>query len=101
MHFSTEGEISIGLGLLALLGSDAIMIFPTHLWIGWTMVAAAIAGFLLLVLEHCGLWAMKNGPRHRNCNFWICSARVSDLVFLARTTSEPSEGGLSREESEK
>jgi hypothetical protein len=62
MHFSTEGEISIGLGLLALLGSGAIMIFPTHLWIGWTMVIAAIVGFLLLVLEHYGLWAMKTVP---------------------------------------
>jgi H+/Cl- antiporter ClcA len=59
------------------------MILPTHLWIGFAMVAGAIAGFLLLMLEHFGLWAMKDCSRNRNCNLWAYPTRMFGMVFLA------------------
>jgi hypothetical protein len=62
MHISPEGEIGIFLALLALLGSGAIMRFPTRLWIGSTMIALSIVGFFLLAFQHFEIWQMKTVP---------------------------------------
>lgn len=62
MHISPEGEIGIFLALLALLGSGAIMRFPTRLWIGSTMIALSIVGFIILAFQHFGVWQMRTVP---------------------------------------
>jgi hypothetical protein len=51
-HISFEGKIAIALALLALLGTGAIMIAPQQMWIGWTLVAVAVVGFVLLGIHH-------------------------------------------------
>ncbi len=59
MQISLEGEIGICLGLLAILGTGAIMIYPTRLWIGRTMIATAVAGLFLLGFQHFGIWRLR------------------------------------------
>lgn len=63
MHFSSEGAIGIGLGLIALFGTGAIMIFPTRLWIGWSLIAVSVIGFALLGAILLGLWEMRIIPK--------------------------------------
>jgi hypothetical protein len=52
MQISLEGEIGIVLTLLGLFGAGAIMIAPTHTWIGWALISVAAAGAVALVLYH-------------------------------------------------
>lgn len=62
MQISPEGGIGIGLALLGLMGSGAIMIYPTHYWIGWTLIAAAIVGLTCLGAQYFELWHLKIIP---------------------------------------
>ena len=55
MQISSEGEIGIVVGFLALAGGGAIMVFPDQLWIGWTMIAIAVIGFIWLGVYHFGI----------------------------------------------
>jgi len=53
MHIiSSEGKIGIVIGLLALAGGGAIMVFPDQLLIGWAMIAVAVIGGIWLALFH-------------------------------------------------
>jgi hypothetical protein len=51
-RISAEGKIGIFLALIGLLGAGAIMIAPQQLWIGWTLIAIAVVGLLILGLYH-------------------------------------------------
>jgi hypothetical protein len=62
MHISGEGEVGIFLALLALAGAGAIMIYPTHLWIGWLLILVSVGGAIGLAINHFGLWQMKPVP---------------------------------------
>jgi hypothetical protein len=48
MRISAEGKIGIALGLVGLAGAGAIMVEPTEMWIGWTLVGIATVGGLAL-----------------------------------------------------
>lgn len=61
MAISTEGKIGIGLGLLGLLGAGVLVVAPEH-WVkvaGWTMIAIAMAGFLLLGGHQLFEWILR------------------------------------------
>jgi hypothetical protein len=49
---STEGKIGIFLALIGLLGAGAIMIAPQQLWIGWSLIAIAVIGLIILGFYH-------------------------------------------------
>jgi hypothetical protein len=51
---STEGKLGLILGLLALGGTGAIMIWPDHTELGWAMIAIAVAGGAALACYHLG-----------------------------------------------
>lgn len=53
MHVSTEGKIGIGLALLGSGAGAAMTVWPTHIEIGWTMMAFAGVGGFLLLAYHC------------------------------------------------
>jgi hypothetical protein len=55
MQISAEGKIGIAIGLIALAGGGAIMIFPDQFWIGETMMAIAAIGGVWLGLHHFGI----------------------------------------------
>jgi hypothetical protein len=44
MQISLEGKISILVALVGLAGAGAIMIAPEKLWIGWSLIVAAVCG---------------------------------------------------------
>jgi hypothetical protein len=52
MDISLEGKIGIGLTFLFGLGGFAMMIWPTHLIIGWTGMGLSIAGLIALTIYH-------------------------------------------------
>ncbi len=58
-----EGAAGVLLGLVALGGMGAVMIWPTRLWIGWALIAVAIAGFMLWGAVVSGLWEMRTIPK--------------------------------------
>ena len=76
MHISTEGKIGIALGLVALLGAGAIVVWPEHTEIGWAMMAIAAVGGLALAVHHFG-------------EAWSATAKVvaviGGIAFLALT----------------
>jgi hypothetical protein len=64
MHISDEGKISIGVGLIALGGTGAVVVAsgPVLLTIGWLVIGIAAIGSLLLVRHHyhsrlASIWA--------------------------------------------
>ncbi len=52
VHISSEGKLSIFLGLVGLAGTGAIMVFPTFTPIGLVMIGIAILGFVALAHAH-------------------------------------------------
>jgi len=48
MRISAEGKIGIALALVGLAGAGAVMVEPTQMWIGWSLVGSGIAGGLAL-----------------------------------------------------
>jgi hypothetical protein len=75
MQISTEGKIGIGLALFGLLGGGAIVVFPDQTWIGWSMIAVALVGFMWLTLHHLkiGQWPML-------------AAGIGTMIFLGWLT---------------
>jgi hypothetical protein len=57
---STEGKIGIFLALIGLLGAGAIMIAPQQLWIGWSLIAIAVIGLIILGFYH--FWGRIHTP---------------------------------------
>jgi hypothetical protein len=62
MAISTEGKIGIALGLLGLLGAGAIMVAPTQLLIGWSMIAVSVIGAIWLLFSHFENWRNRITP---------------------------------------
>jgi hypothetical protein len=69
MAISTEGKIGILLGLIGLAGAGAIMIAPTELWIGWTLIAIAGLGLAALAVYHFGTRVLRPKAPHLHCFF--------------------------------
>jgi hypothetical protein len=69
MEISPEGKIGIALGLLGLGGAGALFVLP-HPWsdyVGWSLIAIAGAGLLVLACHHFGIsfliWRRHFGER--------------------------------------
>jgi hypothetical protein len=54
MQISFEGKLGLVLGLIALAGAGAIMVAPDKLWIGWSLIAIAALGGVMLGFHHFG-----------------------------------------------
>jgi hypothetical protein len=74
MQISGEGKIGIGLGLLSLAGTGAIVIAPQHTEIGWAMIALAAAGAILLGYHHFGNRMERRGSVYL---IWVIIGAVS------------------------
>ena len=61
MQLTGEGTIGIGLGLLSLAGTGALVIAPQHTEIGWAMIAVAGIGAILLGHHHFGNRMTRSG----------------------------------------
>lgn len=66
MHISTEGRLGLWSAVIALAGSGAIMIWPTHTEIGWLLIAIAGASGLALMIHHICDWMAKLQTSRRN-----------------------------------
>jgi hypothetical protein len=61
-QFSAEGKIGISLTLLGLFGAGAIAVAPDQVWIiGWTLIAIAVIGLVLLFLYHVATYRRPHG----------------------------------------
>lgn len=76
MEFSFEGEAGIALALVGLFGAGAIMIAPTHTWIGWMLIAIALSGVAGLILHHLG------GRLPIRTNLTIAGAIITGIAFI-------------------
>jgi internalin A len=52
MAISTEGKLGILAGLVGIGGAGAIMVWPDHLEIGWTLIGIAALGGIVLAAYH-------------------------------------------------
>ena len=52
MAISTEGKLSLVVGLLGLAGGGAVWVAPDHTEIGWSMIAIAVIGSIALAFHH-------------------------------------------------
>jgi hypothetical protein len=71
MAISTEGKLGLLVGLLALGGAGAVMIWPDHMEIGWGMIVMAAAGAAALAYQH----------------FSVILARLSDVGARSKMLS--------------
>jgi hypothetical protein len=52
MAISTEGKLGILAGLVGIGGAGAIMVWPDHVEIGWTLIGIATVGGIMLAAHH-------------------------------------------------
>jgi hypothetical protein len=93
MQISAEGKLGIGLGLMGLAGAGALVIAPADVApeIGWAMIAAALAGFVMLGWHHFRVSAYVGTGISRLKALWspqahrqIADKEIATTMFVPR-----------------
>jgi hypothetical protein len=93
MQISTEGKLDLLVGLLALGGAGAVMIWPDHTAIGWAMIAVALVGGIALGYYHFRDY-LRRSPRAMPVLLMILGAILffAGAIWLGLNNEQAIEG---------
>jgi hypothetical protein len=89
MHLTVEGKLGIVLSLLGLGGAGAIMVAPQQFWIGWSLIAVAMAGGIALGLHHFWAQLQQLGREFGRALEALVPARAESLARPTPIASAP------------